>query len=184
VTATSNVGRDEHLRLFCALRIPEDVLDQIEGWQGNHLRDGRIVPREHLHLTLAFLGRRPAAEAPSISAALADAARTTGEIVFAPRRYRETRSVGMLVLDDRTKEGERLAARLFDSLEELGVYEREKRPWLPHVTVLRFRAPPKLDPPMPDLRPFEPSDAAVYISRLRPSGAQYEVLESVPLGGN
>jgi hypothetical protein len=27
------------------------------------------------------------------------------------------------------------------------------------------------------------SDAAVYISRLRPSGAQYEVVESVPLGG-
>jgi RNA 2',3'-cyclic 3'-phosphodiesterase len=184
VTAAGNVGRDEHLRLFCALRVPEDVLDAIEAWQGAQLRDGRIVPREHLHLTLAFLGRRPAAEAPSISAALADAARGAGEIVFSPRGYRETRSVGMLVLDDPTKEGERLAGRLFDSLEELGVYEREKRRWLPHITVLRFRAAPKLDPPVPDFGPFEPSDAAVYISRLRPSGAQYEVLESVPLGGD
>jgi hypothetical protein len=27
------------------------------------------------------------------------------------------------------------------------------------------------------------SDAAAYLSRLRPGGAQYEVLESVPVGG-
>jgi 2'-5' RNA ligase len=184
MTTPGNVGRDEHLRLFCALRVPEDVLDGIQAWQAAQLRDGRIVPREHLHLTLAFLGRRPAAELPSISTALANAAREAGEILFSPRRYRETRSVGMLVLDDPTKGGERLAGRLFDALEELGVYERERRPWLPHITVLRFRGAPKLDPPVPDLEPFEPSDAAVYISRLRPSGAQYEVLESVPLGGD
>jgi hypothetical protein len=36
---------------------------------------------------------------------------------------------------------------------------------------------------MPELGTFSPSDAAVYISRLRRSGAQYDVLESVPLGG-
>ena len=90
----------------------------------------------------------------------------------------------MLVLDDRTSEAGRLAGRLYERLEALRVYEREKRPWLPHITVLRFRAAPKLQPPVPDLGPFEPSDAAVYMSRLRPSGAQYEVLESVPLGGN
>jgi 2'-5' RNA ligase len=103
--------------------------------------------------------------------------------VLSARRYRETRSVGMLVLDDSTQEGGRLAERLFEGLEALGVYERERRPWLPHVTVLRFRAAPKLAPPVPDLGSFSPSDAAVYISRLRPSGAQYDVLERVALGG-
>jgi RNA 2',3'-cyclic 3'-phosphodiesterase len=184
VSSAGSVDRDEHLRLFCALRLPENVLDTIEAWQASELENGRIVPREHLHLTLAFLGRRPAAELPSIARALAGAAEGRGEIVFTPRRYRETRSVGMLVLDDRAGEGGRLASRLFDGLEELGVYERERRPWLPHVTVLRFRATPKLQPAMPDLGAFEPSDAAVYMSRLRPSGAQYEVLESVPLGGD
>ena len=121
MSATGSVGGDEHLRLFCALRLPDDVLDAIEPWQEQHLRDGRIVPREHLHLTLAFLGRRPATELPSIAAALAAAAREAGEIVFSPRRYRETRSVGMLVLDDPTEESGRLAERLFDRLEALGV---------------------------------------------------------------
>jgi 2'-5' RNA ligase len=183
VTSPDSVSGDERLRLFCALRLPDDVLDAIEAWEHEHLRDGRIVPREHLHLTLAFLGRRPAGELPSIAASLADAAREAAEIVFTPRRYRETRTVGMLVLDDPTEEAGRLAGRLFGGLEELGVYEREKRPWLPHVTVLRFRKPPKLDPPLPPLAPFSPSDAAVYHSRLRPSGAQYDVLESVALGG-
>ena len=89
----------------------------------------------------------------------------------------------MVVLEDETGEGVRVAARLFERLEELGVYEREKRPWLPHVTVLRFRSPPRLQPPMPDLGAFSPSDAAVYHSLLRPSGAQYEILETVALGG-
>jgi 2'-5' RNA ligase len=183
MTSAGSVGGDERLRLFCALRLPDDVLDRVEAWQAEHLRDGRIVPREHLHLTLAFLGSRPAAGLPAITAALDAAARGAGEIVFAARRYRETRSVGMLVLDDAEQEGRRLAERLFDGLEALGAYEREKRPWLPHVTVLRFRQAPRLRPPVPDLGTFSPSDAAVYISRLRPSGAQYEVLENVALGG-
>jgi RNA 2',3'-cyclic 3'-phosphodiesterase len=183
VTSADSVTGDERLRLFCGLRLPDDVLDRIGAWQTAHLRDGRIVPREHLHVTLAFLGGRPAAELPAIAAAFETAARDAEEIVFTARRYRETRSVGMLVLDDQTGEGGRLAGRLFDGLEALGVYERERRPWLPHVTVLRFRSPPRLAPPVPDLGAFSPSDAAVYHSRLRPSGAQYAVLETAVLGG-
>lgn len=183
MSSPGSVSGDERLRLFCALRLPEDVLDRIEPWQAEHLRDGRIVPREHLHITMAFLGGRPAPELPAITAALATAARAAGEIVLSARRYRETRSVGMLVLDDSTGEGGGFAQRLFEGLEALGVYERERRPWLPHVTVLRFRTAPKLAPPVPDLGSFSPSDAAVYISRLRPSGAQYDVLETVALGG-
>ncbi len=182
MSSPGTVGGDERLRLFCALRLPDDVLDRLQAWQDDEL-SGRIVPRGNLHATLAFLGSHPATEVPEITGALAEACRDAGEIVFSPRRYRETRSVGMLVFEDETGEGRRVAERLYDGLERLGVYERERRPWLPHVTVLRFRSPPKLDPVVPDLGTFGPSDAAVYISRLRRSGAQYEVLESVPLGG-
>lgn len=178
----ATVGGDERLRLFCALRLPDDVLDRLQAWQDEQL-SGRIVPRGNLHATLAFLGSRPATELPEITAALVEASRDAGEIVFSPRRYRETRSVGMLVFDDQSGEGRRLAERLYDGLERLGVYRREKRPWLPHVTVLRFRSPPKLDPVVPELGTFGPSDAAVYMSRLRPSGAQYEALETAALGG-
>jgi hypothetical protein len=49
--------------------------------------------------------------------------------------------------------------------------------------VLRFREQPRLRLDAPALAPFDPSDAALYHSVLRPSGAQYEVIESAALGG-
>lgn len=179
----ASVGGDERLRLFCALRLPEDAVDELVRWQAAHLRGGRIVPRDHLHLTLAFLGHRPAAELPAVAGALRDVARAAGPIELEVERYRETRSVGMVVLRDRTGEAGRLAVSLHERLAALGVYEPESRTWLAHVTVLRFRERPRLRPPLPELGRVVPSDAAVFLSRLRPGGAQYEVLESFVLGG-
>ena len=90
----------------------------------------------------------------------------------------------MLVCDDADGRATRLAEGLHERLERLGVYERERREWLPHVTVVRFRRRPRLQPQLPDLEPFVTSEAAVYMSVLRPSGAQYEVLQSVALEGS
>ena len=109
-------------------------------------------------------------------------AAATEPFEFAPVRYRETRSVGMVVLADPSGRATSLADRVQDRLEQLGVYEREKRPWLPHVTVLRFRERPGLDPPLPTIGAFAPSGAAALLSRLHPSGARYEVLGSCSLG--
>jgi 2'-5' RNA ligase len=176
------VAGGERIRLFCALRLPDDVLDAVGEWQHAHLRGGRIVPRDNLHVTLAFLGSRPAGELETVVDVLRAAAAGAQRPRFAVRGYRETRSVGMLTLDDEHGRADTLAERLFDGLEGAGVYRREVRGWLPHLTVLRFRERPRLAPPLPPLQPFAPSDAAAYLSRLRPDGAQYEVLESVPLG--
>ena len=63
------------------------------------------------------------------------------------------------------------------------MYEPERREWLPHITVVRFRRPPRLQPSLPELEVVT-SEAAVYMSVLRPSGAQYEVLQSVALEGS
>ena len=183
MTRPASVARDEPLRLFLALRIPGGVLDDIERWQREQLSDVRIVPREHLHVTLAFLGRRPAGELESIVGALREAAERAGEIRLTPFRYRETRSVGMLVLEDESDNAAQLACDLQKRLEGLGVYRREGRPWLPHITVARWRERPRLRPGAPPGRTFVPSDAAAYLSRLHPGGARYEVLESVALGG-
>ena len=89
----------------------------------------------------------------------------------------------MIVLDDDEQRGAWLAERIFDDLEELGVYQREQREWLPHVTVARFRDRPRLSPPLPPLERVMSSEVAVMMSRLRPSGAEYEILESASLGG-
>jgi RNA 2',3'-cyclic 3'-phosphodiesterase len=177
------VSGDERLRLFLALRVPDDVLDEIERWQGEQLHGVRVVPREHLHATLAFLGHRPAGELEAIVGELRDAAAGAGEIRLTPARYREMRSVGMLVLEDEGGLAAALAGDLQERLERLGVYRREGRPWLPHLTVARWRERPRLRPEPPPRRTFVPSDAAAYLSRLHPGGARYEVLETVALGG-
>jgi 2'-5' RNA ligase len=181
--SAASVSGDERIRLFLALRLPDDVLDAVEDWQLAQLVGVRVVPREHLHVTLAFLGHRPADELGSIVAALRDAARGAGEIRLTPSRYRETRSVGMLVLEDDGGRATLLAADVQERLEGLGVYHREGRPWLPHLTVARWRERPRLRLEPPPVRTFVPSDAAAYLSRLHPGGARYEVLESVALGG-
>jgi len=184
MTSPASVGGDERLRLFLALRLPEHVLDAIEAWQAERLPGVRLVPRDGLHVTLAFLGHRPAAELDGILRELRQAAVAAApDLRLTPSRYRETRSVAMLLLDDEGGRATALAGDLQARLERLGVYRRESRPWLPHVTVARFRRPPRLRLEPPGIRTFVPSDAAAYLSRLRPSGAQYEVLESVALGG-
>jgi 2'-5' RNA ligase len=177
------VSGDERLRLFLALRMPDDVLEEIERWQREQLPSVRLVRREHLHVTLAFLGHRPHGEIAAILEALRGAAAGAGEIRLTPVRYRETRGVGMLVLEDEGGSATALAGDLQERLEGLGVYRRERRQWLPHVTVARWRERPRLRPGSPPQRTFVPSDAAAYLSRLHPDGAQYDVLESVALGG-
>jgi RNA 2',3'-cyclic 3'-phosphodiesterase len=183
VTVPASVEGRERARLFCALRLPDETLEALSGWQAEHVRGGRTVPREHLHLTLAFLGHRPVHELEPIVEALREAAAGARPIRLVPERYRETRSVGMLALKDLDGTAGRLADDLHGRLERLGVYTREGRPWLPHVTVLRFRQRPHLKPPLPPLGEFMPSDAAAYHSVLRSGGAQYFVVESVALGG-
>jgi 2'-5' RNA ligase len=177
------VGGDERFRLFLALRLPDDVLDAVERWQHEQLAGVRVVRRDHLHVTLAFLGHRPTGELEPILGVLRDAAGGAGEIRLAPVRYRETRSVGMLVLEDGAGRATLLAADLQERLERLGVYRREGRPWLPHLSVARWRERPRLRLEPPATGTFVPSDAAAYLSRLHPDGARYEVLESVALGG-
>jgi RNA 2',3'-cyclic 3'-phosphodiesterase len=176
----------ERIRLFVALRLPDETVERLSAWQHAELagaRDARIVPPGNLHVTLAFLGSRPAGDVEPI----VDLLRTVGSAAERPLHaagsYRETRSVGMVRLEDEGERATRLAGRVGEELERLGVYERERRAWLPHVTVLRFRRPPRLRPEPPDLGQFSPSEVALYHSVLRPTGAQYEVVESIPLGG-
>jgi 2'-5' RNA ligase len=183
VSSAASVGGDGSLRLFCALTLSDHTLDALVDWQAALPAGGyRIVPRANLHVTLAFLGARPAAEVDEIGDEVAAAAAAAAEpIELRERRYRETRSVGMLVFDDRQGAAGALARDLHGRLQQLGVYEPEARAWLPHLTVVRFRERPRLAPPLPGLGVVVPSGAAVYMSRLRPTGAEYAVVRRCQL---
>lgn len=184
MSSPASVGGRERPRLFLAFPLPRDAVERLAEWQRRELTSGRIVPPENLHVTLAFLGARPAEELAAITSVLREAAAgANDQPVLTPEGYRETRSVGMVTCSDEEGRATTIAEEVFERLERLGVYERERRRWLPHVTVLRFRERPRLDPPLPVLGTVRLSEAAVYISELRPTGAQYDVLESVALGG-
>jgi len=180
VKEAGSVEGNERLRLFLALELPDDVTTALGVWRASHLERGR--PVESFHVTLAFLGARPRSELDSILSALRESSAETPPFELEPACYRETRSVGMLVLRDESGKATRLAIALQRRLERLDVYRREERPWLPHVTVVRFRERPRLDPPLPALGRFAPSGAAAFLSRLRPTGARHEALASYPFG--
>ena len=185
MTSPASVAGDERLRLFLGFRLPRDAVERLAAWRERELPLAggvRLVAPDDLHVTLAFLGSRPAAELPGVVDVLARCAGEAAPPRFEVERYRETRSVGMLVLRDPSGAADGLARRLHAELAGLGVYRPEARPWLPHVTVVRFRERPRLQPEPPALA-WVSSDAAAFLSRLHPSGSRYEVLKSFRLGG-
>ena len=153
---------------------------QLEAWQA-HL--DRARPVESFHVTLAFLGARPRSELESIVSALRESAAETRPFELQPVRLprdalrRNARSPGRERGGDPART--RSAATGWSDSACIGA---RARPWLPHVTVVRFRERPRLDPPLPPLGRFAPSGAAAFLSRLRPTGARYETLESYPFG--
>ncbi len=97
-----------------------------------------------LHLTLAFLGNVPAESVADIAAALSgvhvrEAAVEVGEPAFLPARG--AKRVVVLPLRDREGTLARLQADVSEALSARGLYAPPERPWLPHVTVARFRRP-------------------------------------------
>jgi RNA 2',3'-cyclic 3'-phosphodiesterase len=182
------VTTDERARLFCALQLPPSAVAAIGAWQLAHLGVAavghtRIVPPENLHVTLAFLGPRPLGELPAIAHELREAAAAAAAADLRPLRYRETRTVGMLVCEDVGGAAGALAAELSARLERLAVLRHDARRWLPHITVLRFRTPTGLSPPVANTCSIHVVRSALYRSVLGAGGARYDALETAALGG-
>ena len=177
---------DERIRLFVGLRLPDDVVKAVIPWQHEIFSNRAVhaVPPENLHITLAFLHSRPARDVEKIVECLREATSNQREpLELTVWRYRETSRVGMVEFHDKDGRASTIENTLTNLLWERGLYEPERRKWRAHLTVTRFRDPPKLQPPLPDLGTVSPSEAAVYHSLLRRGGAQYEALETVRLGG-
>ena len=176
--------RGDRIRLFCALDLPDDVRHRLYAWAAESLQDrGRLVPAGNLHVTLAFLGHRPPDDVPAILRELRAGSATARPADLRPLGYRETRSVGMIVLDDLGGAATAFADDLQGRLERLGVYRREGRPWLPHVTVLRRpeRGGNRLE--VANRCSIHVVRSALYRSSLAAGGARYDALETAALGG-
>ena len=143
--STGAQARPERLRLFVACDLPADVERAVAAWQRAELaphEELRVMPT--LHLTLAFLGAVDADRVPDLRRILGGVRWRRAECrlkepLFLPAHGK--RRVVALELDDASGTLRRLQAEVSSGLAAEGLYEPEKRPWLPHVTVARFRRP-------------------------------------------
>ncbi len=138
-------GEGARQRLFVACDLPGPVEDAVVAWQRSELaprRELRTV--RSLHLTLVFLGEVPEARVPEVEHALGgvrwNGARAAVKgPVFLPGHGR--RRVVALELEDEDGGLRAVQSEAVSALEAASLHTPEKRPWLPHVTVARFRRP-------------------------------------------
>jgi RNA 2',3'-cyclic 3'-phosphodiesterase len=185
------------MRLFVALDTPDDVRSAIFATVAKlrpACRKARWVRIEGLHVTLKFIGERPAEQLSAIQAALAKLpARAPIPMKFQgagffpnPRRPR--------VLWAGVECGPELAALAGDiesALAALGI-PREERAFSPHLTLARFDEPRGLDAIREAIEKSGPLDFGsataenfnLYQSILKPGGAEYTRLATYTFTGS
>jgi 2'-5' RNA ligase len=183
-------GRPLTRRLFIAFRLPAEVVEGVALWQRDTIGlhpTLRLTAPAQLHVTAVFLGSTPDAAVPAVTDVIRHGVRSARRPRFRIDRYHETGRVGMVILreepvgqDTYVGRAYQFTGRLMVALEASGRYVREFREWRPHITVARFRTPPRLRVEPPRLAPFAPTDVALYESALSPNGSTYTVLDSFP----
>ncbi|MDE2950456.1 MAG: RNA 2',3'-cyclic phosphodiesterase [Chloroflexota bacterium] len=181
-------------RLFIAIDLPEDTKDAILQLRQDDLPPGRWSRREALHLTLHFIGDVPEAVARAYGRILRE--------VDAPAFEMRIAGVGQFPIEARPRviwAGVENTPPLRDVYEAVGQalaregFQRERRRFHPHITLMRFKKPLRRGLASTWLRehmdfftePFPVTDFALYESDLQPSGAVYRArqvydLESAP----
>lgn len=184
-----------NVRLFVAADAPERhrraIAAALEPWRAR-LSTARWTDPAAQHLTLKFLGSTPAEEVEGVAEAAARAAsdcsrgavRLAGFGAFPTKNRMRVLWVGV---DDPDGVLTALAAALDVVLAPLG-FEPERRAYHPHLTLARFKSPARLPDGLPESVPaglpaFDVSDIVLYRSHLSPTGARYEPLVSLPVGG-
>jgi 2'-5' RNA ligase len=179
------------VRLFVALELPAAVRSELSGWAREHAGGEaglRLVDPESLHVTLCFLGSRPATEVDDIATACHTAvsglpapALTVGDALWLPRRRPRVLSVELSEDDGRLAAVE---SALAQALATGGFYKPETRPFLAHVTIARVKreARPRPEPlPTPDPTSFTGDRVTLFRSQLGKGPAHYEALSSTGL---
>jgi RNA 2',3'-cyclic 3'-phosphodiesterase len=183
-------------RLFVALDLPDSVRGSIVAWGREELVDPALRPvaEESLHVTLAFLGYLPEKRIPQLAEIVADSGGETPRLELGDPVPRPPRGRPRLFALPASSPGTvDLQAGLQERLVEAGLYEPEKRPFWPHVTLARVRREErgskrpavvsKPPGPLPKelLQPFGGVRITLYRSQLQPQGAQYTPLAQLEL---
>ena len=179
-------------RLFVALDLPSALRDALSDVGGDLIGEGgRRIPRENLHLTLAFLGAVAIEDGPRLRAGLGEAFPGPAVRVRIGRVVaRPAPSAARLVaveLDAVDGELAALVARIDGAVAgAMGRTCPSRRFW-PHVTVARISRPTRLRKfPSADVEHvFAITRVALYDSHITPSRPpRYEALLEARLDGS
>ena len=180
------------IRSFVALPLPDPVLDALVAAQAG-LPAGRPLPRENMHLTLAFLGEHPMPVVEDVHHALATirapgfALTLAGVGLFGGDRPRVLHAE--IAPDPGLKH---LRAKVLQAARDAGL-EFDRARFHPHVTLARFSAGALTPDEVARLHAFVLRGAAfragpfpierfvLYRSRLGRDGSHYEELADYPL---
>jgi len=172
-------------RLFVACDLPPEAQRAVERWQMEELRPrDELRVNSSLHVTLCFLGGVPERRVDEVAATLAGVrapALPTAllEPVFLPERG--AKRVVALRLDDPSGALRVTQRSVSDALYHLGVYTPEKRPWLAHLTVARYRRPGQpFSLQNVTFEPFGLPSVILYASVLERGGAVHTPLATFP----
>lgn len=183
-------------RLFVALDLPEAVRSEIRVWGREALSDPALRPvrEQGLHVTLAFLGYRAEKEIPRLAEIVEASGGPAPRIALRDPVAKPSPSRARLfALPADSPAAVTLQAELQERLVAERLYEPERRPFWPHVTVARVRPErrgskrparvSKLPRALPQelLQPFSGVRVTLYRSELKPQGAHYIPLAQVEL---
>lgn len=179
------------IRLFAGLALPPDLSEELARLQGG-IPDARWTAPENLHITLTFIGQVPEDAVEDVDDALAS--------VYAPAFDLNVSGIDSfaqgndpkviwLGLGD-SKPLHTLKTRIDDALTRYAI-PFEKRKYIPHITLARFRHMPDMQKTVDFMQAHEnieteafPVDEFIlYSSTSGKNGPVYEPLEYYPLGG-
>jgi len=197
------------MRLFAALPLPEQVVEEIAAWQTSacmHLPAGewRDVPPGNWHVTLAFYGETPGRDVDALAEALDDCAAGASPLLLATGMagvfpgMQRPRVFWLGVEDaarrDMPKGGALKAlARCCRNAGRATLRKRSAKeaPFRGHVTLARRRGLPlPMDPsaleamPAPPALTWEADALILFRSELRRDGVRYRALERFALRGD
>jgi 2'-5' RNA ligase len=162
------------VRLFFAAWPPPEAAAALADWA--RALDGRRVPAEKIHLTLAFLG---AAQADKAAAA---ARRVQGRAHALPIEVAKYWKHNQIVWAGPRETPPQLAALAAALHFELyrAEFILERRPFAAHVTLLRQAPRPALLPPLPAVE-WPIRDLTLVRSTVSAQGSAYDIVERFPL---
>ncbi len=176
--------RQRQARVFFALWPDAPVRDELARTAAvlHAVRGGRRTRPEAMHLTLVFVGAVARERLPELQAAAGEIGSPPFEIVFDRARCWRHNRIAFLTAGEPPQKLAALVSALQEALERSAIaYDR--RPFVPHVTLLRDADCRRDDPPIRPIR-WRVTEFVLVESVLGPQGAHYPVLGRYPLRGD